>query len=57
MAQINERIKWLEKAISTLRNYKAKDHNEEINRIINICDYEEELEALKSIKASNKSLF
>lgn len=57
MKQINERIEWLEKAIKTLRAYKGKDSNEEINRIISICDYEDELEQLRAIKKSNMSLF
>lgn len=56
MKQINERIEYLKKAIKTLRSVKYTG-NDEINRIISICDYEEELEQLEAIKKANSSLF
>lgn len=57
MKQITERINYLQKAINTLRSVKFKDHNKEINRIISICEYEDELKALQTIVKSNRSLF
>jgi hypothetical protein len=57
MRQINERINWLEKAISTLRAYRKKrdfSKFKESEIIISICEYEEELKALKNIKEANK---
>ena len=57
MKQINERIEWLEEAIKTLSNWKPKTHIDEINRIINLAEYKEEIEKLKEIKKANASLF
>ena len=60
MTSINDRIEWLEKAIKTLRRYRemgdfSKFKESEI--IISICEYKEELDQLKAIKKSNRSLF
>ena len=57
MKQINERIEWLEKAIKTLSNWKPKTRIDELNRIVNLAEYKEELEKLKEIKKANVSLF
>lgn len=60
MMAINERIDWLEKAIKTLRQYRKRgdfSKFKESEIIISICEYKEELDQLKAIKKSNRSLF
>ena len=54
---INERIEYLEVAIDALTNWKPQSREYELNRIINLAEYKEELESLKVIKKSNRSLF
>ncbi len=61
MNAINERIEWLEKALTTLRTYRQthKDisHDLLLNIIINCGEYQRELDELKEIKKANSSLF
>lgn len=57
MKQINERIAWLENAIKVLRKTKFRESEKEVNRIISICDYEDELISLRKIQKDNRSLF
>ena len=57
MKRINERLEWLEEAIKTLSNWKTKTNIDEVNRIVNLAEYKEELKNLKEIKKANASLF
>ena len=57
MKQINERIAWLENAIKVLRKSKFRESEKEVNRIISICDYEDELNSLRKIQKDSRSLF
>ena len=61
MNAIDKRIKWLEEALTTLRNYRAThkniDHDLLLNIIINCGEYQRELDELKEIKKANSSLF
>lgn len=60
MNEINRRIEELEKAVATLRAYRAKGDFTKFREseiIIAIVDYSEELEQLKAIRKANSSLF
>lgn len=59
MKEINERIEWLEKAITALRRYmKMEDRTFSDATVINIIgEYQMELDALKKIRHDNISLF
>lgn len=57
MKQIEERIAYIKKAIETLTAWQPKTHAEELNKIINLAEYQEELEKLETIKRANASLF
>lgn len=54
MNAINERIEWLEKALATLKNYRATHknipHDLLLNIIINCAEYQAELDELKGVK-------
>ena len=57
MLNVVERIEWLEKAIKTLENWQTSNHEDEVNRIINLAEYKDELKQLNIIKKENASLF
>lgn len=58
MEAINKRINWLEKHIAYLRSIRGIGGAAyESELIINICEYQEELDNLLKIKSENSSLF
>lgn len=57
MEQIEERIEYIKMAIKTLTAWQPKTHVNNVNKIINLAEYKEELEKLEQIKRENASLF
>ena len=57
MKQIEERIKYVKKAIATITAWQPKTHTDKLNKIINLAEYKEELEKLEQIRRANISLF
>lgn len=57
MEEILKRIAYIEKAIKVLTAWQPKSHNDKLNKIINLAEYKEELEGLRTIVRANVSVF
>lgn len=57
MNRVKERIEYIEKAIKVLTAWQPKNHSDKLNKIINLAEYKEELEGLRTIVRANASVF
>lgn len=56
MNGLRKRIEYVEKAIKTLTAWEPKNHQDKLNKIINLAEYKEELKQLRTIARANASL-